>query len=205
MITIIAGVNGAGKSSVAGAYIVKSEGHYHNPDEVARELLQANASLSQDEANSLAWTRGRDQLIRSILEGGHFNMETTLGGDSICRFLHNAIDAGRDVRIIFVGLASPEMHMERVAARVAKGGHDIPEEAIRRRWKTAIQNMMSLIPRCAEVRVIDNSAPVDDTGPHPLVLFALKNGQLTTQFADPMPEWAKPLADAARERVSGKG
>ena len=205
MITIIAGVNGAGKSSVAGEVIREAGGHYINPDEVTRVLMSSDPNLSLGEANAQAWKLGFDDLSTAVDEGTDFTLETTLGGNSICQLLHDGIDRGQEVNVFFVGLASPEMHMERVAARVAKGGHDIPEEAIRRRWKTAIQNMMSLIPRCAEVRVIDNSAPVDDTGPHPLVLFALKNGQLTTQFADPMPEWAKPLADAARERVSGKG
>ena len=53
-ITVLAGVNGAGKSSVAGAYIRQKGGDYYNPDEFTRSLLAQNPGLAPAEANSLA-------------------------------------------------------------------------------------------------------------------------------------------------------
>lgn len=203
MITVIAGVNGAGKSSIAGARLRSTGGDYFNPDEVARSLMDAKSMLSLTEANATAWKMGFDQLSRAIDEKQDYTIETTLGGNSICQLLHDAIDRNREVRIFFCGLASPELHIERVAARVAKGGHDIPSAKIRERWIGAIHNLIGLIPRCAAVVVYDNSAPADNGGPHPLCLFSLQGSYFDSLPAEPMPEWAKPLASAAIKRVIG--
>ncbi len=201
MITVIAGVNGAGKSSIMGAFVRSGGGEYFNPDEVSRDLLNANPKLTVDEANANAWAKGFELLSRAIDEDQDYIFETTLGGQSICQLLHEAIDQGREVRILFVGLSSPELHIERVAARVEKGGHFIPEDAIRSRWTGAIHNMLGLITRCAAVRVWDNSKPADDGGPQPICLFSL-HGDLFDSFpVASMPDWAKPLASAAIKRT----
>lgn len=201
MITVIAGVNGAGKSSIVGASLRSMGGDYFNPDEVSRCLMDVNSSLSLSEANAQAWKMGFDQLSRAIDEGQDYTLETTLGGNSICQLLHEAMDRGQKVRIFFCGLASPELHIDRVAARVAKGGHHIPEARIRKRWTGAIHNMMGLIPRCAAARVFDNSVPADQGGPNPVCLFSLQGDSFDSFPVDPMPEWAKPLASAAIKRV----
>jgi predicted ABC-type ATPase len=201
MITVIAGVNGAGKSSIAGANIRSHGGDYFNPDEVARSLRAKTASLSITEANANAWSMGYDQLNRAIAEGSDYTFETTLGGNSICQLLHDAIDAGQEVQVFFCGLNSPEMHIARVAARVAKGGHDIPEAKIRERWRGAIHNMLGLLPRCAGVRIFDNSVPAEEGGPSLVCLFSLREGEFDSLPVEGMPEWAKPLAVAAMKCV----
>lgn len=201
MITVIAGVNGAGKSSIAGASLRQAGGDYFNPDEVARTLMEEAAALSQAEANVRAWQMGYEHLLRAIDERGDYTFETTLGGNTICQTLHDAIDQGEDVRLFFVGLASPELHIERVAARVSRGGHAIPEAKIRERWIGAIHNMMELIPRCAAVRVFDNSAEDTGAGPDPVCLFSLQGDQFASLPVDPMPDWAKPLASVAMTRA----
>lgn len=201
MITVIAGINGAGKSSIAGASVRSAGGDYFNPDEVARRLMDVDHTLALTEANALAWKMGFEQLSRAIEEDLDYTFETTLGGDSICQLLHEAIDRGREVRIFFCGLSSPELHIERVAARVARGGHDIPEAKIRERWTGAIHNMLGLIPRCAGVRVFDNSEPSDRGGPWPVCLFSLVGNSFDSLPIEPMPEWAKPLASAAIKKT----
>lgn len=201
MITVIAGVNGAGKSSVAGANLRYNGADYFNPDEIARELRADNPGLSATEANAQAWQMGYEQLLRAIEEGQDYIFETTLGGNTICQTLHDAIDQGEAVRVFFVGLASPELHIARVAARVSRGGHPIPEAKIRERWVSAIHNLMGLIPRCAAVTVYDNSAEDTGEGPDPVCLFALQGEQFDRLPVDPMPDWAKPLASVAITRA----
>jgi predicted ABC-type ATPase len=203
VITVIAGVNGAGKSSIAGASIRHAGGDYFNPDEVSRRLMDDDSSLILAQANATAWKMGYDQLARAIDEEQNYIFETTLGGNSICGLLHEAINRGLEVRIFFCGLSSPELHLERVAARVARGGHHIPEEKIRERWTGSIHNMLGLIPRCSAVRVFDNSEPADSNGPKPVCLFSLKGNKFDSLPVDAMPEWAKPLASAAIKRVIG--
>lgn len=69
MITVIAGVNGAGKSSMAGANLRHNGADYFNPDEVSRDLRADNPGLSEAEANGEAWQMGYEQLLRAIDEG----------------------------------------------------------------------------------------------------------------------------------------
>ena len=199
---MIAGVNGAGKSSIAGASIRSGGGDYFNPDEVARTLRTNTPALTETEANAAAWNLGRDQLRRAIDEDSDYIFETTLGGHTICALLHEAIDAGLEVRIFFCGLESPELHIARVAARVAKGGHAISESKIRERWVVAIQNMRGLLPRCSAARVFDNSIELDETGPMPACLFSLVGDAFDIPPIEDMPDWARPLAIVAMRRVA---
>ena len=72
-------------------------------------------------------------------------------------------ETGHEVRVWYVGLASPEHHLARVKARVRKGGHDIPEADIRRRFDQSRLQLIQLLPHLAELRVYDNT---DEADPH---------------------------------------
>lgn len=200
MITVIAGVNGAGKSSVVGSWLRGGGEEFFNPDEVARMLMQIEPDLSLDEANGKAWRMGYDRLEAAIEKDKTYTFETTLGGNSICDLLHQACAKGVHVRIVFCGLNSPELHVQRVAERVASGGHDIPEEKIRQRWIGTINNMMSLIPVCGAVTVYDNSADLVKRKPAPIRLFAMTGNEFIQPPIENMPDWAKPLAVVAIKR-----
>ena len=206
MITVIAGVNGAGKSSLVGAYLRARSGEYFNPDEVARNLLRRHPDFSQEAANAEAWRIGYQQLELAVLQNHDYTIETTLGGSSICKLLHRAIDKRRKVRVFYCGLKSPELHVQRVAQRVRRGGHFIPEAKIRERWVISIHNMLSLIPRLSELAVFDNSFQCDSiTRPKPKCLFVVKAHQFTVLPVSDMPEWAKPLAARAIQCVIDTG
>ncbi|MGI9026806.1 MAG: AAA family ATPase, partial [Burkholderiaceae bacterium] len=157
-IYVLAGVNGAGKSSIAGAAFRAHGADYFNPDEAARRLIATNPRLSQTEANALAWQQGKRLLERAIVERLDHAFETTLGGHTLPRLLAEAAAVGIAVHVWYAGLASPELHIRRVQARVRRGGHDIPEEAIRRRYQHSRLNLIELLPRLAALRLYDNSA-----------------------------------------------
>src|SRR2546427_12991111 len=78
-IYVLAGVNGAGKSSIAGAAFRANGADYYNPDETARALRAANPALSQADANGAAWQQGRRLLEKAIAERLEFAFETTPG------------------------------------------------------------------------------------------------------------------------------
>lgn len=202
MINVIAGVNGAGKSSVAGSHYRSQGNDYYNPDEIAAEFMAQDSQLTKSEANGRAWAQGRQILLKSIEDRTDYTFETTLGGNTICQDLHTAIDRGCDVRIWYCGLASPELHIQRVAERVAKHGHDIPSDKIRERYIKSIHNAMGLIPRCKIFKAFDNSAPLTAGHPQPILLFSLADGLFDQEPISNMPLWAKPLAKVAIERVS---
>jgi predicted ABC-type ATPase len=198
---VLAGVNGAGKSSIGGAMIRASGADYFNPDEAARRLIAANPGLHQTKANAVAWRQGKRLLERAINERLDFAFETTLGGSTMPRLLAAAASEGIEVRVWYVGLGSPEAHIERVRQRVQSGGHDIPETDIRRRWRHSRLNLVQLLPLVTELRVYDNSADADPAagqGPRPVLVLHLDHGQIVgPPDLSSTPQWAKPIVAAA--------
>ncbi len=198
-IVVIAGANGAGKSSVVGASLRQRGSDYHNPDELTSAYV--DQGLGRDEANSRAWQRGRQALIRAIDGGLDFAFETTLGGRTMTDLLIRAAEKGIRVRLIFVGLASVDLHLERVRARVMRGGHAIPEERIRQRWQSSRHNLILLLPHLSELRVFDNSLEADPqqgASPAPRLLFAMRDVQIVHSVPlDEVPDWVKPVMMAA--------
>lgn len=194
MIHVLAGVNGAGKSAIGGAAIRQAGGTWFNPDAMARDLHLAFPEKSITELNSQVWHEGRARLEAAIRHRTHFAFETTLGGQTITRLLHEAIANGIAVNVWYCGLQSPELHIERVAARVARGGHDIPIDLIRQRWQHSMANLCRLTPGLNQLAVYDNSRPLDSAGkPQIQRLLHVRNRQIL-ELADDIPDWAKPVA-----------
>lgn len=200
-IFVLAGTNGAGKSSVAGAMFRRAGADYFNPDEATARILAANPGITTAEANSAAWYGGKRLLERAIAERLDFAFETTLGGHTISALLQDALAAGIEVRIWFVGLSSPELHMARVRSRVARGGHDIPDEKIRERYDRSRINLIELMPRLTELRVFDNSFEADPHAgrpPRPTLILHLAKGKIVEMVElIETPRWAKALVAAA--------
>ena len=201
-IYVLGGVNGAGKSSLAGAAFRASGTDYYNPDETARALMTANPALSQTDANGTAWQLGKGLLEKAIAGRLDFAFETTLGANTIPALLAKGAAArGIEVHIWYAGLSSPELHIERVRRRVRKGGHDIPEADIRRRFERSRINLIHLLPKLAALRVYDNSADADPAAgkaPAPRLVLHMEQGKiLGPADLSQTPEWAKPIVAAA--------
>jgi len=198
---VLAGVNGAGKSSIGGALLAHAGLAWYNPDTFARALVQG-IGMPQPEANAWAWQEGMVQLDAALAQRTPFAFETTLGGNTVCAKLR-AASQSHDVRIWYCGLTSPEQHIARVRDRVAHGGHDIPTDKIYQRWQTSRANLVALMPLIEEVSVFDNSttarhgAPIPD----PKLVLHIKARQLlyprdARAIAD-TPEWAYAMVEQA--------
>jgi predicted ABC-type ATPase len=200
-IIVLAGTNGGGKSSIGGEVLKEAGIPVFDPDEATRKLVEANPEMSAQAANSLAWGLGRKGLERAIEERLSFAFETTLGGRTMTDLLLKASNVGLFVRIWYVGLASSELHIERVRARVSKGGHDIPEAKIRQRFDDSRANLIRLVPHIAELKVFDNSAEADPSGqtPRPQMILHLRRGEVIAACSPgEVPDWAKPIVLAVR-------
>ena len=198
-ILVAAGTNGAGKSAIVGEFLAAKGGAYFNPDLVARELIQKGVPTEQ--ANANAWKLGFNALQRAINNSEDFSFETTLGGNTIARELHQAIKARRKIYIWYVGLASPELHIARVRARVGRGGHEIPETKIRERYPKSLANLVSFIGAATEVHVFDNSAESADGLPQTMRVFRMRGERIIEPDLETLmiqtPNWAKPVVAAA--------
>jgi len=197
-ILVAAGTNGAGKSAIVGEFLAAKGGAYFNPDLVARELIQKGVPTEQ--ANASAWKLGFNALQRAINNNEDFSFETTLGGNTIARGLHQAIKAGLKICIWYVGLASPELHIARVRARVGRGGHEIPEAKIRERYQKSLANLVSFIGAATEVHVFDNSAESADGLPQTMRVFRMRGERIIEPDLETLmtqtPNWAKPVVAA---------
>ena len=203
VLLVLAGVNGAGKSSIGGSLLERAGLTWFKPDAFAREW-RATSGCAQPEANEVAWREGLRRLDEAIAGRKSHAFETTLGGRTITARLRAAAST-HDVEVWFCGLGSEEAHIDRVRLRVANGGHDIPEAAIRARFASSRRNLIALFPFLTFLRVYDNSvdAPPGAAIPDPVLVMEMSAGRLTWPDASDaealrrVPTWAKPLVEAA--------
>jgi predicted ABC-type ATPase len=99
-----------------------------------------------------------------LAEGADFAFETTLSTKTFVSFIKEAQSKGYKVTLLYFWLESPEMAYQRVAARVSKGGHNIPVDVIERRYYRGIKNLFGLyIPICDRWIVVNNTSKHPET------------------------------------------
>ena len=138
-IIIIAGPNGAGKTTFAKSFL-PLEAHtlrFINADLIA-------AGLAPFDPESISFKAARlmlNELDEHTKAGESFAFETTLSGAHYLKRIEEWRNFGYDVKLWFIALSSPELAISRVAERVALGGHNIPEDVIRRRYQAGVENL----------------------------------------------------------------
>ena len=142
MLYIIAECNGAGKTTASMTILPKAllVREFVNADEIAKGLSPFNPEGVAIEAGRLMLER-IDCLIN---RGEPFSIETTLATRSYINLVRRAHSEGYQVHLIYFWLKSPELAMQRVAERVAHGGHNIPQDVIIRRYSAGISNLFNL-------------------------------------------------------------
>jgi predicted ABC-type ATPase len=157
---IIAGCNGAGKTTASYKVLPKMLNckEFVNADAIA-------AGLSPFNPENVAIEAGRIMLIRIdalLQEGGDFAIETTLSTKSYVALIKKARATGYKITLLYFWLSSTEEAKQRVATRVSKGGHNIPDDIIERRYYRGLYNLHYLyMPVCDFWIVVNNT----DTAP----------------------------------------
>ena len=153
---IVAGCNGAGKTTASYSLLpgILNCQEFVNADEIARGL-----SPFQPETAALAAGRLMLNRIRYLMGTGvDFAFETTLATRSYSGLISEAKRKGYRVSLVFFWLNSPELAVNRVENRVRAGGHNIPEEVIRRRYWRGIENLFQIyMPLCDAWAIFENS------------------------------------------------
>lgn len=204
---VLAGVNGAGKSSIGGHLLTQAGLSWYNPDDFARALV-SDYGVIQEQANIEAWQESVRRLRQAITKRGSFAFETTLGGQSITQHLLQACKT-HDVMIWYCGLRNPQLHLNRIRLRVHNGGHDIPEAKVHQRWTSSLKNLIILMPSLAHLRVYDNSTQYEPGASigEPTLLLEMHTAKrlfpATLSKAANTPEWAKPVLEVACELDPG--
>ena len=141
-IFIIAGPNGAGKTTFALEFLP----HEANcPDFVNVDLIAAGLSpFDPDRAAIRAGRLMLTEIRNRVRKGNSFAFETTLSGHGYARLIPFWRSKGYFVKLIFLNLPTPDLAVARVGARVAQGGHNVPESVIRRRFDRSLRNFSDL-------------------------------------------------------------
>jgi len=175
-LVVLAGPNGAGKSTFYRAFLRDSGIPYLNADDIA-----AKVGLSVGDA-----ARAADALRAELLRMGDSFITETVFSDPVgakLGFMRDALAKGYSVKLIYIGLAGPELSEARVVQRVDEGGHDVPSERLPRRYEQSLLNLRAALGFVPTVRVYDNSS---DENPFRLVYE--KDGE-RINGVDPLPKW----------------
>ncbi len=154
-IVILAGPNGAGKTTASKLLLQEALGigEFVNADVIA-------AGLSGFAPESVAFEAGRIVLrrIHTLIEQKiSFAFETTLSSKTLATLLARAGAKGFEIELIYLALPDSATAVERVAARVKQGGHDIPAVVIKRRFHRSLKNLFDLyMPLVNRWKVFDN-------------------------------------------------
>jgi predicted ABC-type ATPase len=184
VLTIIAGSNGCGKSTLTSSARDKfQQTPVLDPDAIAKSIQETLVSNNSDIEAGKRVLRRAEELIAA---GQSFTVETTLSGSTYLKMAARAKEAGFNIMAVLVGTASVEINIERIKERVEKGGHDVPEEDQRRRYPRTLANMKRLLPHADLAVILDNSG----ASGYILVAFG-HEGHM--HWNEPVPEWAAEL------------
>jgi replicative DNA helicase len=151
---MIAGPNGAGKTTLTQHLLRKDVdlGEYINPDDIAAGLTGTLAERTK-QAQLIADKR-RNECISAKRS---FSFETVMSHPSKIEILVRAKEAGYTVLLYFVGTDDPQTNIERVALRVAQGGHAVPDDKVRDRWLRTMTLLQQAIRSSDRSYIFDNS------------------------------------------------
>lgn len=162
-ILIIAGPNGAGKTTFALEFLKAAEDF---PNFINADLIAAGLSPLQPGRAAIRAGRLMLQEIEACVRAGEsFAFESTLSGKGYSQKIPLWKAKGYRVKLYYLKLASVEMAIARVAARVNQGGHNIPEDLIRRRFELGMRNFQSLYKG-----IVDEWVLIENSGTMPVMV-----------------------------------
>ncbi len=181
---ILAGGNGAGKSTFYNLYLEKHGVNFINADLIAKEINPDNPEILSYQAATIA-ARIREDLLS---QGISFCFETVFSHESKIDFIAKAKARAYQVILVYIHLFDSRLNEARVIQRVSQGGHSVPSEKIHNRITRTMKHIKAALPLVDEARFLDNSSkenPFQQTA-------VLKNGNYT-EIASPLPEWAQEM------------
>ena len=183
---LLAGGNGAGKSTFYHTRLAPLGFPLVNADLIARELFPEAPELHSYEAMQIV-EEIRENLL---IEGRSFCFETVFSHPSKVDFVGKAKALGYEVILVMIHLGSTSLNKARVVQRVEEGGHDVPDEKIETRIPRLLRLIKSVIPLCDHVTLLDNSR-----ADNPFIqVLTIRNRQVET-ILEPLPDWARQLVD----------
>lgn len=178
--TIVAGVNGAGKSSLTGVLRTEMTN--------LGKIVDVDKIIAKCGGNVIEGGKKSIELIEECLEKEVcFTQETTLSGHRVLNTVKRAIEKGYYVRLYYVGLNTVEESLVRIENRVKKGGHNIPDADVLRRFGKRFEDLMAVLQYCDEATFYDNENGF-------VAVAEYRNGDIL-QIGNIKPKWLEELME----------
>ena len=190
-LVVLAGPNGAGKSTFYDAFLSSAELPFLNAD-----LLSSSTGVEPLEA-----ARILDALRDRMIDAGRGFITETVFSDPAgvkLRMMRKAVDAGWQVTLIYIGLATAKLAAHRIDQRVRTGGHDVPRDRIRPRFERSLENLSAALRFVPTVKIYDNSSSKE---PY-LHIATFENGKQTLRLSGSIPAWARSVIQRFRKGES---
>jgi predicted ABC-type ATPase len=185
---MVAGPNGAGKTTLYETAIkdLYPDAEFINADDLARKQFGRPAATLEE---SKFGQDAAEQRRRELMAGRQsFVTESTFSHPSKLDLLRDARAQGYEIRVYHVNVRSPELSVARVASRVERGGHPVPEDKIRERYERNQALIRDAVRMADRARVFDNSRLNE---PHRIVID-FHAGQ-AVRVGEFVPSWARQL------------
>ena len=180
MLLVIAGPNGSGKSTLTSA--LRNRGvefpNYLNANDIALELTGSSDERTAQAQQIVIEKRG--ELLRA---GASISYETVMSHESHLDFMRATLDRGYDVHLYFIGTEDAAINIDRVADRVAKGGHDVPENRTIGRYRTVMRKALP-----AALLLASYAEFYDNSSEYPIAVAKLRDGRLELLTKE-LPSW----------------
>lgn len=190
VLIVIAGPNGSGKTTIASRVLQHNwleDSLYINPDNVAQHMF---GDWNNQEAVLKAAQYCQKQREECLKNKHSMIFETVMSTDEKINFIQRAKEAGFFIRLFFVGTSSPTINASRIAARVMKGGHDVPIAKIISRYAKSIINCGIASQYADRTYVYDNSTDSVEAQ----LLFRMTDGKVFKEYVTEIPEWAQGIS-----------
>ncbi len=176
--TVIGGVNGVGKSAFSGVL--------SRTDSELGIIVDTDKLTAESGGDRLKGGKKAVGIISGCLNKNlNFTQETTLSGKRTLRTVNTAKKRNYYIRLFYIGISSAEESISRIENRVRKGGHDIPESDVKRRYESRFEDLIKILPYCNEAQFYDNENGFVYAGEY-------RNGEIFTA-GDYIPDWIKEL------------
>ena len=184
---VLAGGNGAGKTTFYNRQLAKYGIKFVNADLIAKDIDSENPEDLSYRAATMA-TQISEDLIS---QGVSFCFETVFSHESKIDFIAQAKANGYKIILVYIHLFDSSLNEARVNQRVSEGGHSVPPDKIHSRIRRTMKHIKTALSIVDEARILDNSSRDDPFQQ----IIVMRDGNYEAK-ADPLPKWVRDLLPA---------
>ena len=193
---LIAGVNGAGKSSIYLSDEIDEIEEIKKTIRINTDEIVKTFGDWQNQQDQIKAGREAIKLRRDCFENGNsFNEETTFCGKTILKQIEKAKKLGYKTYLYYVGVNSPEISKERIKYRVSKGGHNISNEIVEQRYYESLKNLRENIDKFDYIKIYDNSENFK-------LCYSYSSDKELQYINEKLPDWLNSIVDYHIEKIS---